>query len=184
MNLCSGIATPTPGSMEDPVLYRLALAAELPDDAWRTRLQWTTAFVGVTGLDDHFVHLSTAEQVASTAEAHFAGKADVMLLHFSVEAMREEADLDVRWEAVAASGENTPAGSFPHVYGGPIPYACLTSPPALLLLGPDGKHIIPSLGLAALAEAARSAKEDEEDNVSSDDDYGAYDGGGARGMWG
>ena len=94
--------------VHDPAedLYRLALAAEVPDDAWRTRLQWATVFAGVAGLDDQFIHLSTAEQVSRTAEAYFAGKDDVMLLRFSVETIREEADLDIRWEAAApASGE-------------------------------------------------------------------------------
>ena len=84
--------------MSDEVLYRLALAAEVPDDAWRTRLQWISAFKGVAGLDDQFIHLSTAAQVVGTAEAYFAGKSDVMLLCFTVESMKEEADLQVKYE--------------------------------------------------------------------------------------
>ena len=44
------------------VVYRLALRSEVPEDAWRTRLQWIAAFVGVPGLDDGFIHCSTAEQ--------------------------------------------------------------------------------------------------------------------------
>lgn len=167
-------------------LYRLALAAEVPEDAWRTRLGWTTAFVGVPGLDASFVHLSTAEQVAGTAAAYFAGKTDVLLLSFSAESMREEADLDIRWEAAAPMpGESARDGEFPHVYGGAIPFACLAAQPALLALGPDGKHVLPPLGSVAVAaaEAARHAEEPE-DNVSSDDDYGEYDGCAATGIYG
>ena len=82
---------------DDSTVYRLALKAEIPDDAWRTRLQWVTAYAGVAGLDDRFVHMSaTAEQVAATAQANFAGKEDLMLLRFSSTSMREEADLDIR----------------------------------------------------------------------------------------
>ena len=59
--------------MSDEV-YRLALAAEVPEDAWKRRLEWTTAYKGVAGLDDGFIHLSTAEQVVSTAELYFADR--------------------------------------------------------------------------------------------------------------
>ena len=160
-------------------LYRLALAAEIPEDAWRTRLQWTTVYKGIAGLDDKFVHLSTAEQVVSTAAMHFAGKADVMLLRFSVETMCDEADLEVRWE-----------DSFPHVYGGLIPFACLTAPPILLEIDPDGKHIFPLLGAAAVeAETVAQEQRDVDDAIDRsiedaiEDDDG-YDGGAARGMYG
>jgi uncharacterized protein (DUF952 family) len=169
------------------VLYRLAPAAEVPDDAWRTRLQWTAAFVGTAGLDDDFVHLSTAEQVVGTADAYFSGRQDVTLLCYSVQTMREEADLDVRWEAAAPPpGASARAGEFPHVYGGAIPYACLASPPALLTLGPDGKHAFPQLGPSVAAAAAvlgAKAEEEEEEDMYHDSD-GSYDGCAATGMYG
>ena len=157
-------------------LYRLALAADVPEDAWKTRLQWTTAFSGVAGLDDNFLHLSSAEQLPGTAEAHFAGKSDVMLLKFSVESMCEEADLEVRWEDIDGT-------KFPHVFG-PIPYACLASAPTLLPLGADGKHVIPPLGAEAEAAAMKSAISQEDDGVyySSEDD--GYEGEAATGMYG
>ena len=132
--------------MDDPdgILYRLALCAEVPDDAWRARLQYTGVYKGVAGLDGNFIHCSTPEQAAQTAAAHFAGKDDVMLLRFSVSLMRE-ADLEVRWEdAAPAPGTDQRDGKFPHVYGGPIPYACLAAPPVVLALGSDGKHTFPS----------------------------------------
>lgn len=156
---------------DDESLYRLVLAADIPEDAWRTRLQWTTAFVGVTGLDDQFIHLSTAEQVAHTAEAHFAGRSDVMLLCFSTSSMCDEADLDIRWE-----------DGYPHVYGGPIPFACLSAAPTLLQVGSDGKHAFPAMGSVAATATSGHRLEDEEDHyISSDDDY---DGCGATGMYG
>ena len=131
--------------MDDPdgVVLRLALRADVPEDAWRTRLDWTGCFKGVPGLDDKFIHCSTTEQVVGTAAAYFAGKEDVLLLQLSVSLMRE-ADLEVRWEdAAPGAGVTKRDGDFPHVYGGPIPYACLAVPPATLALDSDGKHIFP-----------------------------------------
>ena len=163
-------------------LYRLSLSAEIPEDAWRTRLQWTSCYKGVAGLDDHFLHLSSADQVEGTAAAYFAGKADVMLLRFSSAVMREEADLDIRWEAAS-----TRDGDFPHVYGGYIPFACLTAPPVVLALGPDGKHILPSLGpLSAAATEDKTADDDGADDCIERgmDDEDGYDGCAATGMYG
>ncbi len=139
--------------MDDPdgVIYRLARLAEVPDDAWRTRLDWTALYKGVAGLDDHFLHCSTAEQAIGTAAAYFAGATDVVLLAFSVSLLRE-ADLEVRWEDAAPTpGVEKRDGDFPHVYGGAIPYACLAAPPAALALGPDGKHLFPMFRTLAAA---------------------------------
>ena len=159
---------------DDSTVYRLALKAEIPDDAWKTRLQWVTAYVGVVGEDDNFVHVFTKEQLVQTAMTKFPGKDDVMLLQFSTTSLREEADLDVRWE-----------DDHPHVYGGPIPFACLVSPPEVLALDTDGKHLFTQLGLgnaAASVVGSGQRLEDEEDHyISSDDDY---DGCGATGMYG
>ena len=97
----------------------------------------------------HYTVMATNSrtQVAGTAAAYFAGKTDVILLRFSISMMTQEADLEVHWEdAAPASGAQKRDGDFPHVYGGPIPYACLAAPPDVLVLGPDGKHVLPSLG--------------------------------------
>jgi uncharacterized protein (DUF952 family) len=168
-------------------LFRLALAAELPEDAWKTRLQWISAYEGVKGLDDKFIHLSTAEQVVGTAAAYFAGKTDVVLLRFSKETMEEEADLKIRWEdAAPAEGVAKRDGAFPHAYGGPIPYACLSAPPAILAVGPDGKHVFPPLDPAAVpSDSVLSGLGGNSNGVErgmADED--GYDGGAARGMWG
>lgn len=125
------------------------------------RLEWTSSFAGIAGLDDQFIHLLSAEQVAG-AVAAFEGKADVMLLRFSVDIMRE-ADLELRSDADEL-----------HMYGGPIPYACLAAPPALLALGDDGKHVLPPLGPAPAAAAAAGRVEVADDN--SDDFSDGMDG--------
>ena len=77
--------------------------------------------------------------------------------------MREEADLDIRYD-----------GAYPHVYGGPIPYACLAAPPALLTLGSNGRHIIPALGgppSQVYTVAAQEALEEEPDYDTDNDGY-------------
>eukprot|EP00966_Prymnesium_polylepis_P211292 4892773-Prymnesium_polylepis.1 len=151
---------------EPEVLYRLALKADIPEDAWRTRLQWTGAFVG-DQTTNKFISLLTAGQLASAALTMFEGKTDVMLLSFTVESMREEADLKVKFEAAEAESGGT--GAFAHVYGGVIPYACLYSAPALLALE-DGKHVFPLTGAAAVAAGMLvSEKEAYESDAGTDD---------------
>eukprot|EP00320_Phaeocystis_rex_P019901 CAMPEP_0119056234 /NCGR_PEP_ID=MMETSP1178-20130426/929_1 /TAXON_ID=33656 /ORGANISM="unid sp, Strain CCMP2000" /LENGTH=157 /DNA_ID=CAMNT_0007036939 /DNA_START=75 /DNA_END=548 /DNA_ORIENTATION=+ len=137
--------------MDSPVLYKLAFSADVPGDAWRTRLSWTSAFQGDKARS--FISLFTADQLASEVEA-FAGREDVMLLSFTVESMREEADLEIKFE-----------GAHVRCYGGYIPYACLHAPPALLALDDSGKHVFPLLG-AALAAADAAAREEERANDS------------------
>ena len=171
--------------MDGQILYKLVPAADVPEDAWRTRLQWTTAFVGKQSTS--FIHLLTGEQLAGAAAASFAGKTDVMLLSFAVERMVEEADLKVKMEAAeAASGGS---GAFAHVYGGAIPYACLQFAPALLTIA-DGKHVFPPPVGAAVAPAADSnvgaadgdTRGDAGVYYSSEDD--GYEGEAATGMYG
>lgn len=155
--------------MSDEVLYKLVLAENVPEDCWRTRLDWTQCFKGDQSAS--FISLLKPEQLASAAEASFAGKTDVMLLSFAVERMVEEADLKVKFEAAesASGGE----GPFAHVYGGFIPYACMESAPVLLTLA-DGKHVFPPLGVA-VGMGNFSYKEEEEDNSGTDDGMEPFD---------
>lgn len=156
--------------MDDQILYKLVPAADVPEDAWRTRLQWTTAFVGKQSTS--FIHLLTGEQLAGAAAASFAGKTDVMLLSFAVERMVEEADLKVKMEAAeAASGGS---GAFAHVYGGAIPYACLQFAPALLTIA-DGKHVFPNLESGVVGGVGGTYKEEEEDDSASEDGLEPFD---------
>ena len=148
---------------DSDVLYTFALCAEIPEDAWRTRLGWTTAFQGDKARS--FINLYTADQMADACQSLFAGKQDVMLLQFIVDSMREEADLEIKFEA--AEFEAGGVGAHAHCYGGYIPYACLQAPPALLQLNDDGRHIFPLMG-ATLAEANRLAREEERANDSDE----------------
>lgn len=58
---------------------------------------------------DGYVHFSTAEQQAETAQKYFAGQKNLMLL--SVES--DDLGQALRWEA-SSSGSRT--GLFPHLY--------------------------------------------------------------------
>ena len=139
------------------LVFKLVPAADIPEDAWRTRQQWTTAFEKFD--DPKFIKLLTAEEVAGAAEKSFAGRADVMLLSFVVELMEQEADLKIKFEADGVKA-----------FGGVIPYACLHSAPAVLKVE-DGKHVLPPLGLAAIAAAEKEASgiEHEEDDWEGED---------------
>ncbi|TDX28608.1 DUF952 domain-containing protein [Rhodovulum visakhapatnamense] len=57
-------------------------------------------------LADGFIHLSTAEQVTGTAEKHFAGESDLVLV--AVEA--ERLGTDLKWEPSRGGA------LFPHLY--------------------------------------------------------------------
>jgi uncharacterized protein (DUF952 family) len=82
---------------------------------------------------DGFIHLSTAAQVAATAERHFRGEADLVLI--AVDAARLGPTL--RFEP-ARGGE-----LFPHLYG-ELPLAAVVRV-LPLPLGPDGRHVLPEL---------------------------------------
>jgi len=56
---------------------------------------------------DGYVHLSTAEQVAGTLDAHFAGRDDLFLAAVDL----EKAGCAIRWE------ESRGGALFPHLYG-------------------------------------------------------------------
>jgi uncharacterized protein (DUF952 family) len=53
-----------------------------------------------------FIHCSTTEQVARTANKFYAGQSDLVLLHIDTDRLAAE----LRWEA--ADGD-----MFPHIYG-------------------------------------------------------------------
>src|SRR5689334_9993585 len=58
-------------------------------------------------LADGFIHFSTAEQVEKTAELHFAGKPDLVIVAVDSEALGSA----LKWEPARAGG------LFPHLYG-------------------------------------------------------------------
>lgn len=80
--------------------------------AWRGRGEFSGAPID---LDDGYIHLSTAEQVAETAEKHFAGLSDLVLAEVDLDLLGDM----VHWE------ESRGGQLFPHVYG-TIPLEAVT----------------------------------------------------------
>ena len=105
----------------------------VPEPLWRAaeaRGQFDGAPVD---LADGYIHFSTATQTQETADKHFTGQADLLLVAF------EEADLgpSLKWEP-SRGGQ-----LFPHLYG-PLPTRlALSANP--MLIGADGRHDIASL---------------------------------------
>jgi len=82
---------------------------------------------------DGFIHFSTAGQVHETAEKHFAGVRDLMLVAVDADALADA----LRWE-VSRGGD-----LFPHLYGALPLAAVLWARP--LPLGHDQRHVFPEL---------------------------------------
>ena len=81
---------------------------------------------------DGFIHFSTAEQTAETADRHFSGQADLLLIAVDAETL-----------GVALVYEPSRGGAlFPHLYGD-LPLAAVVSVEDLPL-GPDGRHVLPA----------------------------------------
>jgi len=73
---------------------------------WRA-FQDTGVFAGSpVDLDDGFIHLSAATQVAATRRKHFAGESDLVLLRIAGAALGP----DLRWEPSRGGA------LFPHLY--------------------------------------------------------------------
>ena len=88
-------------------------------------------FIGAEiDLRDGFIHFSTAEQLDETLSLHFEGVENLLLL--TIDGRR----LDLKWEP-ARNGN-----LFPHLYDILPLSAVLTVNP--LLLGDDGRHILPT----------------------------------------
>jgi uncharacterized protein (DUF952 family) len=109
-------------------LYKICPAA-----LWREAEQAGTFAGSPVDLRDGFIHFSTAGQVVETAEKHFAGQADLVLLTVDAEAVADH----LKWE-VSRGGQ-----LFPHLYGA-LPVGAVRRVQALRL-GPDGRHAFPDL---------------------------------------
>jgi uncharacterized protein (DUF952 family) len=84
-------------------------------------------------LRDGFNHFSTAEQVPGTAARHYAGRAKLLIVGVSVEALGAA----LRWEPSRGGA------LFPHLYASLKTDAVVSLAP--LPLGPDGVHVVPPL---------------------------------------
>ena len=88
-------------------------------------------FIGADiDIRDGFIHFSTTEQLDETLRLHFEGVENLLLL--TIDGFR----LDLKWEP-ARNGN-----LFPHLYDILPLSAVLTVNP--LLLGDDGRHILPT----------------------------------------
>jgi uncharacterized protein (DUF952 family) len=83
-------------------------------------------------LADGFIHFSTGFQVVETAERHFAGAADLILLTVTTEGL----ETSLRWEP-SRGGD-----LFPHLYGVLALNQILQVQP--LPLPPNGRHKFPA----------------------------------------
>jgi len=111
-----------------PRLYKIVPAA-----LWRAAEQDGVFRGSEHDKRDGFIHFSTAQQVAGTADRHFAGQHDLLLVAVDGAALGEA----LRWE-VSRGG-----ALFPHLYDDLALNAVVSVLP--LPLGPDGKHRIPPL---------------------------------------
>jgi len=80
---------------------------------------------------DGYIHFSTAAQTRETAEKHFAGQADLMLVEVDAQALGDA----LKWEPSRGGA------LFPHLYG-QLDFSAVTRVSALPL-GPDGTHLFP-----------------------------------------
>jgi uncharacterized protein (DUF952 family) len=104
-----------------------------------TRTEWAAAsedgrFNGsATDLADGYIHFSAAHQAQETAERHFRGVEDLVLLAIEAESLGPA----LRWE-VSRGGER-----FPHLYGPLEHRLVIETRPAPL--GPDGTPMLGDL---------------------------------------
>ena len=104
-----------------------------PASAWR-EAERQGVFRGSTDdIRDGFIHFSTAAQVAETADKHFAGQRDLVLVAVAAPAL-----------GPALRFEPSRGGAlFPHLYGDlPLDAVRWVKP---LPLGPDGRFVFPDL---------------------------------------
>jgi uncharacterized protein (DUF952 family) len=113
-----------PAAMAKAPICKICGAAD-----WRRAQRTGELAFSADDARDGFIHLSTMDQALQTAERHFAGRADLVLLLVDGDALGAA----LRWEP-SRGGQ-----LFPHLYG-PLPLAAVTAA-HLLPLGPDGRHV-------------------------------------------
>ena len=100
---------------------------------WREAMD-AGLFVGAPiDLADGYIHFSTAEQVRETAEKHFHGQTDLVLLAIDADRLGDR----LKWEPSRGGA------LFPHLYG-PLDFDAVIWTKALPV-GPDGQHVFPEL---------------------------------------
>ncbi len=110
------------------IIYKIC-----PESLWR-EAQAAHFFKGAPiDIQDGYLHFSTAEQVRETADRHFAGQRDLLLI--AVDA--EKVGPALRYEP-SRGGD-----LFPHLYAPLALSDVLWVKP--LPIGPDGRHVFPDL---------------------------------------
>ena len=107
-------------------IYKICTAAE-----WRDAERAGVYSGSAVDRRDGFIHFSTAEQATETAQKHFAGQRDLVLVSIDAEALGDR----LKWEPSRGGA------LFPHLYGGLELAAVLQVEP--LPLDVSGRHVFP-----------------------------------------
>ena len=114
------------------IIYHLSRAAD-----WHAR-RTDAAYLGPPDADaEGFIHFSTAAQVADSAQRHFAGVDNLLLIAVDTDRLGDRPGAVLRWET------NAEGIAFPHLYGA-VPLAAVISVTPLTL-DPDGSHNVGDL---------------------------------------
>jgi uncharacterized protein (DUF952 family) len=110
------------------MIYKICAAA-----AWRAA-ERAGEFAGApVDFADGYIHFSAADKVAETAAKHFAGQRDLVVIAVDADAL----GASLKWEPSRGGA------LFPHLYGTLQLTAVRWVNP--LPLGPDGRHVFPTL---------------------------------------
>ncbi len=111
-----------------PRIYKIC-----PQTLWRQAAREGVFHGSEADRRDGYIHFSAAGQLAETAQKHFAGERDLVLV--TVEAGRLGPEL--KWEPARGGA------LFPHLYG-PLRLSAVVAVEPLAL-GPGGQHVLPEL---------------------------------------
>jgi uncharacterized protein (DUF952 family) len=109
-------------------IYKICTASE-----WREAERAGVYRGSAVDLKDGFIHFSTAEQAAETAQKHFAGQRDLVLVSVDAAALGDR----LRYEPSRGGA------LFPHLYA-ELALGAVTKVEPLPLL-PNGRHAFPPL---------------------------------------
>lgn len=110
------------------IIFKIA-----PDTLW-SEARDAGVFTGAPiDVADGYIHFSTAEQARETADKHFTGQTNLLLVAVDADKFGDR----LKWE-VSRGG-----ALFPHLYGTLDLSAVLWT--KALPLGPDGHHVFPEL---------------------------------------
>lgn len=110
------------------IIYKIC-----PEMLWR-EAEKVNSFTGAPiDIQDGYLHFSTGKQVKETANKHFSGQVDLLLIAIDADKLSP----DLRYEP-SRGGD-----LFPHLYAPLALSAVLWVKP--LPLGPDGRHVFPDL---------------------------------------